>query len=79
MNHKIAFDKHKKALISAHVLVVPNFSKNLIIETDASNNGTGAVLTLSDHPLAYIDTSLGPKWQKLSVYEKELLAIVFVV
>ncbi|XP_056696470.1 transposon Tf2-1 polyprotein isoform X1 [Spinacia oleracea] len=31
------------------------------------------------HPLAFISRALGPKWQKLSVYEKELLAIVFVV
>lgn len=31
------------------------------------------------HPLVFISRSLGPKWQKLSVYEKELLAIVFAV
>ncbi|XP_021766248.1 uncharacterized protein LOC110730736 [Chenopodium quinoa] len=30
-------------------------------------------------PLAFISRSLGSKWQKLSVYEKELLAMVFAV
>ena len=30
-------------------------------------------------PLAYISRSLGPKWQRLSVYEKEFLAIVHAV
>lgn len=74
---QIAFDKLKKVLVSALVLVVPNFSHTFIVETDASNDGIGAVLTQSDHPLAYISRSLGPKWQKLSVYEKELLAIVY--
>ena len=31
------------------------------------------------HPLAFISRALGPKWQRLFVYEKELLAIVFAV
>lgn len=31
------------------------------------------------HPIAYISRSSGPKWKKLSVYEKEWLAIVFAV
>lgn len=31
------------------------------------------------HPIAFISKSLGPRWKKLSVYEKELLAIVFAV
>uniref|UniRef100_A0A803MBH9 Ty3 transposon capsid-like protein domain-containing protein n=1 Tax=Chenopodium quinoa TaxID=63459 RepID=A0A803MBH9_CHEQI len=38
-----------------------------------------AVLMQEGHPLAYISSSLGTKWQKLSVYDKELLAIVFAV
>lgn len=41
--------------------------------------GIGAVLMQDQHPLAFISTTLGPKWQKLYVYEKELLAIVFAV
>ncbi|XP_056688530.1 uncharacterized protein [Spinacia oleracea] len=57
----------------------PNLSKVFVVETDASCKGIGAVLMQDNHPLAYISRTLGPKWQKLSVYEKELLAIVFAV
>lgn len=58
---------------------MPDFNKPFIVETDASKHGIGAVLMQDKHPLAYISRSLGPRWQKLSVYEKELLAIVFAV
>ena len=74
-----SFEKLKGALTSAPVLAVPNFEETFVIETDASKKGIGAVLMQRNHPLAFISRSLGPKWQKLSVYEKELLAIVFSV
>ncbi|XP_074346216.1 uncharacterized protein LOC141684986 [Apium graveolens] len=74
-----AFEKLKQALTTAPVLVVPDFEETFVIETDASKRGIGAVLMQRNHPLAFISRSLGPKWQKLSVYEKELLAIVFSV
>ena len=61
------------------MLAVPDFSKTFVIETDASQRGIGAVLMQDHHPLAFISRALGPRWQKLSVYEKELLAIVFAV
>ncbi|WOH09911.1 hypothetical protein DCAR_0729371 [Daucus carota subsp. sativus] len=74
-----SFEKLKRALTSALVLAVPIFEETFVIETDASKKGIGAVLMQRNHPLAFISRSLGPKWQKLSVYEKELLAIVFPV
>jgi len=52
------------------------------VETDASSFGIGAVLQQGGHPISFISKKLGPKWQKLLVYEKELkelLAIVFAV
>ncbi|XP_074306485.1 putative mitochondrial protein AtMg00860 [Silene latifolia] len=76
---QVAFDTLKRALTSAPVLAVPDFTKQFIVETDASNSGIGVVLVQEDHPIAFISRALGPKWQKLSVYEKELLAIVFAV
>lgn len=74
-----AFTILKKALSTSPVLAVPNFSEIFIVETDASQYGIGAVLMQKDQPLAFISKTLGPKWQNLSVYEKELLAIVTAV
>lgn len=34
-------------------------------------DGIGVVLMQDNHPLAFIRT-LGPKWQKLSVYEEKI-------
>ena len=74
-----AFESLKKALTQALILGLPDFTKVFEVETDASTQGVGAVLMQEGHPLAYISRTLGPKWQGLSVYEKELLALVFAV
>lgn len=71
-----AFSLLKQALISAPVLALPNFSKTFVVETDASNTGIRTVLMQDNHPVCYISRALGPRHQGLSVYEKELLAVV---
>ena len=76
---ELAFSTVKKALSTAPVLALPNFSKQFCIETDACKNGVGAVLLQDGHPLAYISKSLGVKTQCLSTYEKEYLAILLAV
>ncbi|XP_045809999.1 uncharacterized protein LOC123904368 [Trifolium pratense] len=47
-----AFAALKQAMISAPILCLPDFAKEFIIETNASNMGIGAVLMQDGHPLA---------------------------
>lgn len=75
----VSFDTLKEALISAPVLALPDFSKTFVVETDASQTGIGAVLMQENHPICYISRALGPRHHGLSVYEKELLAVVHAV
>lgn len=48
-----AFDKLKLAVTSTLVLILPDFSKSFIIETDASRLGVGAVLSQNGHLIAF--------------------------
>ena len=66
-------------MINPPVLVMPNFSEEFIVETDTLGIGIGAVLMQGGHPIAFISKALSLKHQALSVYEKELLAIVYAV
>jgi len=66
-------------LIATPVLAVPDFAKQFVIETDASDMGIGVVLMQNQHPVAYLSKALGPRNQALSVYEKECMAILLAV
>lgn len=44
---------------------------------DACDNGIGAVLLQDQQPLAFISKASAPKHYGLSVYEKELLSVVY--
>ena len=72
-----AFEQSKEAMCSLPVLGLPGFTKPFIVETNAS--GTGAVLSQSDRPIAFISKGFSSKGRVKSVYERELLAIVFAV
>ena len=74
-----ALDNLKSALSSSPVLALPDFEKRFVVETDASNTGIGAVLMQDNHPICFISRALGPRHQALSVYEKELMAVVHAV
>ena len=74
-----AFDDLKHVMVSAPVLVLPNFFEEFTVESDASHCGLGAVLTQQGRPLAYFSKALSAKHQTLSVYEKEMMAILVAV
>ena len=75
-----AFKSLKGCLCSDPVLRSPNFEKQFILQTDASNRGIGAVLSQCDkesqeHPVAYYSRKLLPREERYSTIEKECLAI----
>lgn len=57
-----AFTTLKLPMATSPVLVVPDFNKTFIVETNASNTRIGVVLMQGNHPIAFISKALGPKW-----------------
>ena len=74
-----AFDALKRAMTTALVLGLPDFNSPFIIETDACDDGIGAVLIQHDQPLAFLCKALGPTHQHLSIYEKKFMALIMAV
>lgn len=74
-----AFEDLKIALCTTPVLALPNFSKEFTIECDASDVGIGAVLSQDSHPIAFLSKVLALRHQAMSVYDKEMLAVVSAV
>ena len=74
-----AFQKLKDVMISLPVLALPNFSQEFVIEMDASGLGLGAVLMQHDRSIAFYCQKLSTVSRTKSVYERELMTIVFAV
>ena len=75
-----AFKTLKRMLCSCPILKSPDFEKEFILQTDASDRGVGAVLSQlgddeKDHPVAYFSRKLLPRETRYSTIEKECLAI----
>ena len=74
-----AFCWLKKAMTTLPVLKLPDFSKPFVVETDASGTGIGAVFTQEGRLVALINKAFSSAGRVKSVYERELLAIVYTV
>ncbi|GBN48060.1 Transposon Ty3-G Gag-Pol polyprotein, partial [Araneus ventricosus] len=75
-----SFNSLKQALTSSPILTYPRTNKDFILDTDASNEGIGAVLSQNigneERVIAYFSKSLGKPERNYCVTRKELLAIV---
>lgn len=75
------FEKCKTLLINDPLLQYPDFSKDFILTTDASNFAIGAVLSQgpigSDKPIAYASRTLNSSEINYSTVDKEFLAAVW--
>ena len=78
-NSTEAFDKLKEIMSIGPLLSLPNFSVEFVIETDACDEGVGAVLMQNGKPIAYMSKALSKRHKSMSVYEKEMLALVLAI
>ena len=81
MKHQEAFDALKEALRTAPVLGYPNFSREFILEIDASLNGLGTVLSQQGkdrqiHVIAYASHSLCPSERSMCNYSSAKLELL---
>jgi hypothetical protein len=74
-----AFDILKQALVQAPVLIVPDFTKQFTVETDASDTWFGVVLMQDGHPISYLSKPIFGRNKALSTYEKECMAVLLAV
>jgi len=74
-----SFDKVKMAMTQTPVLALPNFQEPFVIETDACQDGVGAVLMQHGKPVAYLSKALSGRNKNISIYEKEFLALIMAV
>ncbi|CAM5078371.1 unnamed protein product, partial [Eretmochelys imbricata] len=74
-----AFTALWTALCNNPVLIAPDFNREFILQTDASEVVVGTVLSQmvgeEEHPILYLSRKLLPREQKYAVVERECLAV----
>lgn len=84
MEQKLAFNKIKESIVSENILLHYNSSWELIVASDASPIGIGAILSHrlpdgSEKPIVFGSRTLTDCEKKYAQIDKEALAIVFTV
>jgi hypothetical protein len=71
-----AFAALKTALTEAPVLQLPSFTKDFMVDCDASGTGFGAVLHQGTGAMAFFSRPFAARHHKLAAYERELIGLV---
>eukprot|EP00731_Ephydatia_muelleri_P013103 Em0007g413a len=78
-----AFFKLKESLVTSPVLAYPVFSIGFVVDTDASGEGLGAVLSQNieghDHVISYASRTLNKAERKYCATRREMLALVWAI
>ena len=79
-----SFSELKQRLLNSPILTYPDFDLDFVLETDASIDGLGAILSQKKndeklHPVAYASRSTSSAEKHYSVTELETLAVVWAV
>ena len=79
-----AFETLKDKLLTPPVLAYPDFTKDFVIETDASKQGLGAILSQRQednklHPMAYTSRSVSVAEANYAITNLEILAVVWAI
>ncbi|XP_038074478.1 uncharacterized protein LOC119742537 [Patiria miniata] len=80
-SQQLAFNKLKQCLSNAPILTLPDFEKQFILRTDASDLGIGAILLQEQDgvpfPVAFASRKLLSRERAYSSIEKECLALIW--
>lgn len=75
-DHTKCFQALKQALITAPLLVLPDFTKQFELISDASLLGTGAILLQEGKVVAYTSKKFSPAERNYTTTEQELLGVI---